>query len=224
MSNSAVSSRERRRRETELALVSEARQLTADVGLAGFTLEQLCERAGVSRRTFFNYFASKEDAVLGMGLHRHDHDAEAAFLAGGTAEGAISPTLLDDLAALVSARWAAMDIAPESIAELITAVEREPRLLPRVLAHAAEMERTDARLIERRDGLPEGDLRAHVAAQLIGAIARDTAAAFLGAGPGEAPPPTHNPGRTYGELYAERLAAARELFLAQDILPKGPRA
>ena len=34
-------------------------------GLDGFTMEQLAERVGVSRRTLFYYFPAKDDAVLG---------------------------------------------------------------------------------------------------------------------------------------------------------------
>jgi AcrR family transcriptional regulator len=33
-------------------------------GLAGATVDAIAEQAGVSRRTFFNYFPTKEDAVL----------------------------------------------------------------------------------------------------------------------------------------------------------------
>lgn len=109
-----------------------------------------------------------------------------------------------------------MDIDPDSAAELFAAVEREPRLIPRLLEHAAQMERADARLIEEREGLDEGDLRARVAAQMMGALARDTAGAFLG--------PDREPGRSYADLYAERLTAARALFTSQDLSVEGPTA
>jgi AcrR family transcriptional regulator len=202
------SPRERRRLETERALARGARLLTAEVGLNGFTIEQVCEAAGVSRRTFFNYFASKEDAVLGIPAHRGDADAEAAFLAGGDPSAAdLSPTLLDDLAALAAVRWARMDVAPETAAELFAAVEREPRLLPRVVQHVSLMERSDAVLVERREGLPEGDLRAALAAQLIGLIGRSATEAFL----------TGLHVRSFEALYAERLVAARDLFATQTI-------
>ncbi|MEV7692789.1 helix-turn-helix domain-containing protein [Microbacterium sp. NPDC089189] len=217
MIDSADTPRERRRLETERLLVAEARTLAAAHGLPGFTVEQLCERGEISRRTFFNYFASKEDAVLGFPLHRRDVDAERAFVAGGTTPpGRLSPDLLDALAVLVSTRWATMDIDPASAAALFAAVEREPRLIPRMLEHAAHMERTDARLIEEREGLDEGDLRARVTAHMMGAIARDTAGAFLG--------PDREHGRSYADLYAERLAAARSLFSTQDISLEGPPA
>ena len=60
-----------------------ARVLTAEEGLNGFTIEQLCEDVGVSRRTFFNYFPSKEDAIIGHLLDEFPADAIAEFLAGG---------------------------------------------------------------------------------------------------------------------------------------------
>src|ERR1700712_2523037 len=56
----------RRQQRTREQLISAARRLTATHGLSGFTVQELSDQVGVSRRTFFNYFASKEDAVLGM--------------------------------------------------------------------------------------------------------------------------------------------------------------
>lgn len=61
-----LSQRERRRRETWLAVHAAAFELVSNRGLDGATVDQIAERAGVSRRTFFNYFATKEDAVLGL--------------------------------------------------------------------------------------------------------------------------------------------------------------
>ena len=39
--------------------------LAREGGLAAATVEAITERAGVSRRTFFNYYPTKEDALLG---------------------------------------------------------------------------------------------------------------------------------------------------------------
>lgn len=43
-----------RTRTLRRSMVSEARRAVVDGGLQGFTIEQLCERVGVSRRTFFS--------------------------------------------------------------------------------------------------------------------------------------------------------------------------
>lgn len=213
VTQSAETLRERRRAETGHALVRGARLLTAEVGLHGFTVEEVCDAAGVSRRTFFNYFASKEDAVLGVPLHRDDDDAIAAFLAGGDPSSPeLSATLLDDLATLALARWSVMDLVPDTVAALFAAVDREPRLLPRLLEHAALTEQADAVLIERREGLPPGDLRAAIAAQVVGTLGRFTAHAYL----------TGDPDLHFADIYHAHLDAARQLLRSQDLNPRGP--
>lgn len=58
--------RERRRSETWSALNEAAASLALDEGLEHATVEAITSRAQVSPRTFFNYFASKEHAVLGI--------------------------------------------------------------------------------------------------------------------------------------------------------------
>ena len=50
----------KRQLRTRAALVARARHLTAREGLTGFTIQELCDQVGVSRRTFFNYFPTKE--------------------------------------------------------------------------------------------------------------------------------------------------------------------
>ncbi|WP_424465919.1 TetR family transcriptional regulator [Pseudoclavibacter helvolus] len=66
MSNAALSLRERNRIDCWHAIHDAAADLTIERGLDETTIDAISERAGVSRRTFFNYFPSKEDAVLGM--------------------------------------------------------------------------------------------------------------------------------------------------------------
>lgn len=206
--------RERRRTETVRTLVRLARAATADHGIHGFTVEELCERAGLSRRTFFNHFASKEDAVLGIPLHTDEEALTSAFVSRGGSDGRISPTLFDDLAELAVARWRTMDIAPDTAFDLFAAVEREPRLLARMLEHAEAATRADARLIEEREGLPAGDPRAHVAAAVIGALVRSATDEYLRSDRDE----------PFEHVFLRRIAAARDLFATQ--LPpntEGPR-
>jgi len=68
MSRSATT-RSGRRQETSYRISQCAQRLTEDRGLDGFTMDELAEAAGVSRRTLFNYFPGKVDAVLGEAPH-----------------------------------------------------------------------------------------------------------------------------------------------------------
>lgn len=62
----SVSLRERKRTDTYRALHDAAAELVLDRGLQNVTVDEIAEQAGVSQRTFFNYFPTKEDAVLGV--------------------------------------------------------------------------------------------------------------------------------------------------------------
>lgn len=212
MTDRADSLRDRRRADTTRTLIRAARHATAARGLAGFTVEELCAEAGVSRRTFFNYFASKDDAVLGMPIERTDAAAVAAFVAGGSPADGLSPTLLRDLAVLAEERWRALDIAPDTVADLFRAVEKEPRLLARMLELGFEGEQADAKLIEEREDLDAGDLRAEVASQIVGALVRSSAHEFLSA--------EHE--GSFIDIFERRLDAARHLFTTQTALIGSP--
>lgn len=62
--STGVTLRERKKQATRLALHRAAVDLAAEHGLAAVTVEAIADRANVSRRTFSNYFASKEEALL----------------------------------------------------------------------------------------------------------------------------------------------------------------
>ncbi|WP_191931603.1 TetR family transcriptional regulator [Arthrobacter bussei] len=55
--------REQNKIDTRRAIADAAFDLARSVGPGAFTADQIAERAGVSRRTFFNYFHSAEDAL-----------------------------------------------------------------------------------------------------------------------------------------------------------------
>ena len=59
-----VSLRERKKDDTRRALIDIAYRLTLDRGFDGFTIAEVADAAGVSRRTFSNYFTSKAECVL----------------------------------------------------------------------------------------------------------------------------------------------------------------
>lgn len=66
MQTKEVSLREQRRDRTWNALHQAAVQLVKAQGVKGTTTDAIASAAGVSPRTFFNYFATKEDAILGL--------------------------------------------------------------------------------------------------------------------------------------------------------------
>ena len=57
--------RDRKARLTREAIHRSAVGLSYERGLDAATVAQIADEAGISQRTFFNYFASKEDAVIG---------------------------------------------------------------------------------------------------------------------------------------------------------------
>lgn len=58
--------RERKKQQTWLALHKAALSLATEHGVAAVTTEQIATAAGVSPRTFFNYFPTKEAALVGL--------------------------------------------------------------------------------------------------------------------------------------------------------------
>lgn len=66
MQKKEPSLREQRREQTWRAIHEAALNRVCERGMRGTTVEEIAQEAGVSPRTFFNYFPSKEDAVLGL--------------------------------------------------------------------------------------------------------------------------------------------------------------
>ncbi|UYK39627.1 TetR/AcrR family transcriptional regulator [Microbacterium terricola] len=194
MSDSASSLRERRVAETAQSLRAEARRLTAEQGFSGFTIEELCEHVGVSRRTFFNYYASKENAVLGIAVRTDTVELDEAFVAG-------TGHLLDDLAELLLARWDLFAPTRAEGAELGRVFDREPRLFAHFVALAAESERDDTALALRRPDCAGDALRAATAVHLLGALLRPTVAQYFADGDTD----------IHG-LLRQRLTVARDLL------------
>jgi len=82
--------RERKKQQTRQAIHEAALQLVDENGLDGTTIEQICQVAGVSPRTFFNYYQSKAAAALGLPEQAISDEVIAQFR---TATGDLVPAL-----------------------------------------------------------------------------------------------------------------------------------
>jgi AcrR family transcriptional regulator len=69
--------RERKKRETRLALSQATIQLALERGLEDVSVEDIAAAANVSERTFRNYFTSKAEAVVATHVERGQRIAEA---------------------------------------------------------------------------------------------------------------------------------------------------
>lgn len=197
MSESAESVREQRKRETSRALTDGARRLTSAHGFAGFTIEELCAEVGVSRRTFFNYFESKENAVFGFTAADPRLEAlDRAFSAG-------RGDLLDDFVALTIARFELINPIDDARA-LLAVIEQEPKLIKAAFEQLEKNERRDRDLIAHRlgDDAPDAALRAEVLVYMVGSLTRLSMDQLL----------NHHSTAPFGDLVLRRLEAARTLF------------
>lgn len=130
--------RERKKRARREALVEAAQALVMERGLDAVTVEDICAEVGVSPRTFFNYFPSKDDAVLGLEDFSVRPEVVVTFVEGGP-----TGALLDDLEVIVADVLRHQVVTPERMARTLELVQREPHLVARHVAwvdgHRAEL-------------------------------------------------------------------------------------
>lgn len=133
--------REDKRERTRHALIEAAVLLAARGPLHQVTIDDIAAAAGVSRRTFFNYFDSKE-AALSAGL---DRSAELIEAVG--ARPADERPWQAMTAALLDAFPQDSPVLPDRLRDLYT----EPSMLPLTTANRARAERALADELARRD-------------------------------------------------------------------------
>lgn len=160
-----------RKQATASALTALCRRLTAERGLHGFTVEEVCSEVGVSRRTFFNYFASKEDAVLG--IDELDGSRLAEKWQSRTSRG--WSAVVDDLVELAVDYSRTTGVSAENHSELMRILEREPRLLARFIGLGREREIELLSLVAESEGVSPDDPRARAAVNVVTTVMRSTA-------------------------------------------------
>jgi AcrR family transcriptional regulator len=137
--------RERKRVATRQAIQLAVLRLALDRGLEHVTIEEISRDADISPRTFFNYFVSKEAAIVGDAPTLLDEEEVEVFVKGGP-----SGDLLRDLGDLIAN---AADTAAESRDTMLLRRDlhgRYPHLFALRLAGMRAFEDELAELIEAR--------------------------------------------------------------------------
>lgn len=150
--------RERKKAHTRQALRDAALQLFAERGFAGTTVTEIAGRAGVSERTFFRYFDSKESLLLPDVVELFDRvEAELAQRPPNEPPHvAVREALLAAVESPAIARLAALAHPLEDVRALVAA-----RLVEEFVTFEERL--TDA-VARRLPPGPDADLRAAVVA------------------------------------------------------------
>ncbi len=142
-----VGLRERQKAARREALIDATHRLVERDGLDGATVEAICAKAGVSTRTFFNYFESKVDAALGIEPWSLAPEVAEVFAAGG-------PTgrLMPDLEIVVADLLSKPMTSRGRIAAAMELARHEPRLLVRQMTWMEQYRGEVEALVARRLG------------------------------------------------------------------------
>jgi len=154
---------EKKRQVVREEIARAAWLLFAKRGYEATTVDQVARAAGVGRRTFFRYFSSKDDIVVGTADSLAE-DFLAAFAERPPEEApidsirhALSPVLAPRLADLAGSR------------AIIRQLRESPTLRRALLARHARMEERLAALVARRTG---ANLRKDPTPALVAFVAR----------------------------------------------------
>ncbi|MEU4835149.1 TetR family transcriptional regulator [Streptosporangium sp. NPDC023615] len=142
--------RDRKKLETRAALEHAALTLVAERGLAGVTVEDIAQAVDLSSRTFFNYFPSKEDALVGAG------PASAAELRERLEAVPAEVPILEALRLMSRAEAECVQERREQWLLRLRVFEQNPSLLPRLVAGGTETERAVSAAVARRAGVELG--------------------------------------------------------------------
>lgn len=155
--------RERRRLETLQLIQRSAFELARHADLDAISVDSICQRAGISQRTFFNYFPYKEAAFVLLPPSFPDEAVARFREANGPLLDGLVDLLVAQMLALMPERWM-MDVSRR-----IT--QDHPKVAALQFSQFHQFEHTFAELIASRLALKSPDMLCRmVAAALLGAV------------------------------------------------------
>jgi AcrR family transcriptional regulator len=152
-----VSLRQRKRARTRAALIAAALELFERQGYEATTIDEIAAAADVSPRTYFRYFATKEQVALGDDLG----DELLGLIAARPAEEPMLESVrrvISDSLALISGD------DREALLARLRIVYRTPSLRARRWEFQLEMGRMSGAILAERRGLQPDDLGSRVTA------------------------------------------------------------
>jgi AcrR family transcriptional regulator len=157
--------REHKKQETRNALSWAAVRLAVERGFDNVLVEDIAAEAGVSPRTFNNYFASKAEAISARHLDRARMAADV--LAARPADEPLWPALT---AAVLANAGSGQDAPDPQWTAGVRLMTSEPALLGEMLKAVAVAQRSLTEAIARRTGTdPDRDMYPHLVAAAVGA-------------------------------------------------------
>ncbi|MET9832934.1 TetR family transcriptional regulator [Streptomyces sp. NPDC006385] len=167
--------RERKKQRTRDALLRTALELFTTQGYEHTTVDQITEAVDVSQRTFFRYFAGKEEAALAMG------DVAVAHFVRAVRERPAHEAPMEVLRQSVLESWDTLNDVIEAVVpvelylRMHRVIESTPVLLAAHLRKSVEIEETIARILAEREGVDvETDPRPRLAVAVFGGVMRLT--------------------------------------------------
>jgi AcrR family transcriptional regulator len=152
--------RERKRAATRLAIERAALDLSLAKGYDNVTVDEIAETADVSPRTFFNYFPSKEAAVVGHSPEGPDPEKIEEFLAA-PAEQSILDGIRAMLATMIDAKSDEDTRAAHELQEQrMRLMLRHPHLFRQRMENMEELTNEMIELVSRRLLVLDPQLRA----------------------------------------------------------------
>ncbi|MGW1608857.1 TetR family transcriptional regulator [Streptomyces sp. NPDC002285] len=167
--------RERKKQRTREALLRTALELFTTQGYEHTTVDDIAAAVDVSQRTFFRYFAGKEEAALAL------QDMTVAHFLEAVRERPPQEAPMEALRQAVLEGWDTLNEVIEAVVpvelylRMYQVIESTPVLLAAHLRRSVEIEEAIARILAEREGVDlDTDPRPRLAVAVFGGVMRLT--------------------------------------------------